>query len=1424
MKNYVCGKCKREFNSKQTLRKHKDEVCFKKPAVFSKITVIILLVLAVSLLSTHAVHAVTLPSGILHYQILSVDNAQTVATGSNFQQMVNFSYSAYKQYINLTGKYAFQNVEFFNTTTGTVMYSWLENYTSKYAIYWLKLPNGIPASTTLSDIGIGYASNTTDLFNTNTTGEAPQLSVTYGQYDNGANTFNYYFNGSSDSGWTTVGTAGQSTTAPSGSPFGTNALYANDTLGDYMYTSLPSFSSTGNYIIQYYVNVGTLGDFFFTANSTGAGTVTRLDGRGGSTDPVGLAKTASWTSWNGPNTTTTASENTWYLQSTVIAGAGSEVGDYLSTSLGNFGNLGNIVNALNTTYNDTAGKETYSQSGAYIGLIGDQAGGKRDYWNGIVIRAYPPNGVMPTTTFFTPCVDYLGRSAGNECKITQNGTLNASASFSGWIYIASNATVTTHGYYLNATINITNYGTIKGGYLSNGAPAGLNDGTYGGNCTLSYGGSGGGGGGAVSTKGGHGGNTLITGGAGGNTSANGLPGSQNPIPSLTKAQADTYISNYSYLCGAGGGSGAGTATLDGAKGGNGSYGVILISPYIYAGKINTSGQTGAGAVNLATAGGGGGAGGSVMLWFTSGYSHLTLYSSGGAGGAGDGLSTGGSGGSGGNGILILYQNEILNLYLNSAKNANTSIVYPTTSNFTCTANNNDYCAIYVNGNKVAGFGASKNQTFLKSYYGAGIVKVQTSTNISDNANITYYETITKGTPDISLTENNPQGNYTYNGTKMSTYGFISSMNNQLNANLYVNNVKFQSPFQSGSKTYINGTAGTYSFVLNVSGNQNYTSRSLSLTRKISKATPFFAYYLFNEKAGINNVTAYTTEPLSNILTSNAVNNLSLSFYVQYPNGTLSNWKTASIDSIGNFSFGSFIASMNNIGTYKLYISTSGNINYSSETSSNIYAFLSKPYPKLNLSLTSLFSNQNNSFAFASAFNSSNLLYLQVQKVSNTTTLVNSSYKGSPSYQANFSYVYIGNYSVKVIDTYTNLSTIKYYTIVAVSLFQCSSSSSVTVPTGGHIGKVFNLTVLSALNGKRIVNLSSAAGSMQVIGSTQVSTGTALGYTNTTNLKNADFQICLLAGLGSNLNMNGTSSNLFYTNVYNITSSYYFLNTPIDWNSSSGTWIVHNIPLYTVNTTSGVGEFLFAVQNSAGAQLPAWVQIYEYNPNVGQYNLVNYIQTSSQGETPIILQNGQLYSFNVYNQNGALITSLNNQVLACTSVTGCAEIITVNSNLSQYSAPTATCSAQNSTLTCGVASGSSGALAYQLTVVSSGIAGTEEYCSQSLNSPNGQISCSLPSGSYIWQLTYESANGNILPLAGNGNSAVSPSLFSSIGLIIGFFGVLLLVLLASWSPTTAVIILVIATAMFSIMGLFAFTMEDIGGLIILAVLYIWRYRQ
>ncbi len=81
-----------------------------------------------------------------------------------------------------------QNVEF-TYPNGTVIPSWLENYTSSRAIWWVKL-----ASYGSQTIFMDFVPISTNLFNTVNTGEAPQLSSTYGEYDNGANVFESYDN------------------------------------------------------------------------------------------------------------------------------------------------------------------------------------------------------------------------------------------------------------------------------------------------------------------------------------------------------------------------------------------------------------------------------------------------------------------------------------------------------------------------------------------------------------------------------------------------------------------------------------------------------------------------------------------------------------------------------------------------------------------------------------------------------------------------------------------------------------------------------------------------------------------------------------------------------------------------------------------------------------------------------------------------------------------------------------------------------------------------------------------------------------------------------------------------------------------------------------------------------------------------------
>ncbi len=96
--------------------------------------------------------------------------------------------------LNVSNKYYggladsnFSNVEFFYQND-TIIHSWLENYTyPKYALWWLKLAGGIPADSNVT-IYMGFTSNDTNLLNQQMTGEAPQLSGVYAEYDDGADT------------------------------------------------------------------------------------------------------------------------------------------------------------------------------------------------------------------------------------------------------------------------------------------------------------------------------------------------------------------------------------------------------------------------------------------------------------------------------------------------------------------------------------------------------------------------------------------------------------------------------------------------------------------------------------------------------------------------------------------------------------------------------------------------------------------------------------------------------------------------------------------------------------------------------------------------------------------------------------------------------------------------------------------------------------------------------------------------------------------------------------------------------------------------------------------------------------------------------------------------------------------------------------
>ncbi len=330
-----------------------------------------------------------------YYAPVTITNSQALPAPQGFQQMITFNPSSYYTYAN--GNLG--NIRFYSgaPNTGSPLYSWCESgctNTSSSAVFWVVLPGGVPANgaTTINVVFEGMSTQYDGIY----AGEAPQLSPTYGAYDNGASVFINYYRGDSTGGWTVAGSSGATASAPSGSPFGIHALYAKSANGDYLYT-LSNMATSGNYIIQFYAYTTGLGNLFFMANSAGKGVMSRLDGRGGA-DYSGLAKTSAWTSWYCPESGVDLLADKWYMLEVDLVG-GTEAGDWYSTGLSYEGALTQL-NALSATYADGCGggTETYSSdvSGSYMGLVGDGLGSSYlTYWNGIMVRYYPPGGLMP---------------------------------------------------------------------------------------------------------------------------------------------------------------------------------------------------------------------------------------------------------------------------------------------------------------------------------------------------------------------------------------------------------------------------------------------------------------------------------------------------------------------------------------------------------------------------------------------------------------------------------------------------------------------------------------------------------------------------------------------------------------------------------------------------------------------------------------------------------------------------------------------------------------------------------------------------------------------------------------------------------------------------------------------------------------------
>lgn len=188
----------------------------------------------VALYSNKATHSYPILLGVGLYPI----NLTNVPSGSGvYQQRIEINMTMYS--LNSQGS----NIGFF-APNGTQEYAWLESINGTNATYWVKNYNGS------STIDMKVYTGSTNLFSsTGYLGEAPQLSSTYGEYDNGKYVFVDYWNfvGTSlPSGWTSSGSVTVNngiTVAYSGYAYTTSSYGHNSALIFDFYGNYPTATS-----------------------------------------------------------------------------------------------------------------------------------------------------------------------------------------------------------------------------------------------------------------------------------------------------------------------------------------------------------------------------------------------------------------------------------------------------------------------------------------------------------------------------------------------------------------------------------------------------------------------------------------------------------------------------------------------------------------------------------------------------------------------------------------------------------------------------------------------------------------------------------------------------------------------------------------------------------------------------------------------------------------------------------------------------------------------------------------------------------------------------------------------------------------------------------------------------------------------------
>ena len=329
----------------------------------------------------------SIPSGILYYVPVTITNSQSSATPSPFQQMIQINEGNYANYIAYNGNIA--NFEFY-TQSGSILPAWIESNNSGTLTVWVNLPNGIPASSSLT-IYLGFASTSTSLLSNSGTsgiGEAPQLSCpnpdspancpTYAEYDDGSSVFNNYWNfaGTSlPSGW-------------SSSASGSGSIHVNN--GVILDPKAKANPGNAYAISNTYITSTTLVDEYITSQYTNNG------------QDMCLVSSASSTSFSyeADSVGFQNEELSQYSNDLLIENNPSGTPSVIARTPVNVPLIVSVYNnTLYVNYNKVASISGQILANGYLTLEENTGTSASFTVQWLRTRAYPPNGVMPTVTF-----------------------------------------------------------------------------------------------------------------------------------------------------------------------------------------------------------------------------------------------------------------------------------------------------------------------------------------------------------------------------------------------------------------------------------------------------------------------------------------------------------------------------------------------------------------------------------------------------------------------------------------------------------------------------------------------------------------------------------------------------------------------------------------------------------------------------------------------------------------------------------------------------------------------------------------------------------------------------------------------------------------------------------------------------------------